>query len=110
MAIVTTAQAIQHLRLPDAPDDLIEIERLIIVAQALVIKYLKRPELLTDSPVWSSDTDPSGDETFAVVQQAILEVLANLYQDRGDRDEPTEGPLTPRLKNLLSLYRDPALA
>jgi hypothetical protein len=74
-------------------------------ATAHVITYLKRPD-----HGWTVETDPAADPEFAIVQAAILEVLANLFYDRGDRDKPSDGPITPRIKNALGMLRDPSLA
>lgn len=108
MTLITTDMAIGHLRY--TPEDLFDLERKMASASALVMTYLKRPELLTDSPAWTVQTDPSTDAEFAIVQAAILEVLANMYQHRGDGDTHVDGPLTQRVKNALSMLRDPALA
>ena len=74
-------------------------------ATALVITYLKRPDR-----EWTVETDPTDDPEFAIVQAAILEVLSNLFGDRGDRDKPTDGPVTDRVKRMLSMHRDPSMA
>lgn len=101
-ALITLDQASTHLRLAGSEyaDDLeLKMEQ----ATALVIQYLKRPD-----HTWTVDT--TDDPEFAIVQAAILEVLTNLFFDRGDRDKPSDGPVTDRVKRCLSLMRDPSLA
>lgn len=104
MALITTEQALTHLRV-SGDEYTADVELKMEQATALVITYLKRP-----NHTWTTETDPVADPEFAIVRGAILEVLANLFYDRGDHDDPTVGPITPRLKNALSMLRDPALA
>lgn len=104
MALITVIQAEKQLRLSGAEYDF-DIEMKMEQATALVITYLKRPD-----HGWTEDTDPTEVPEFAIVQAAILEVLTNLFADRGDREKPTDGPLTERVKRMLSMHRDPALA
>lgn len=103
-ALITVDQAATHLRISGSEyaDDL---ELKIETATALVIQYLKRPD-----HTWTVETDPSDDAEFAIVQAAILEVLTNLFFDRGDRDKPSDGPVTDRVKRCLSMLRDPTVA
>lgn len=104
MALITLEQAATHLRITGSEyaDDLeLKIEQ----ASALVIQYLKR-----EDHEWTVETDPADDLEFAIVQAAILEVLANLWGDRGDREKPSDGPVTDRVKRALSMMRDPSLA
>jgi hypothetical protein len=102
-ALITTEQAMDHLRVYG--DEYVnDVELKMEQATAHVITYLKRPD-----HTWTVETDPSSDPEFAIVQGAILEVLANIFYDRGDHDKPTVGPLTPRIKNALSMLRDPAV-
>ena len=102
MALITVEQAATHLRITGSEyaDDL---ELKMAQAEALVIQYLKRPD-----HEWTIETED--DPEFTIVQAAILEVLSNLFGDRGDRDKPTDGPLTDRVKRMLSMMRDPALS
>lgn len=73
-------------------------------ATALVITYIKRPD-----HGWTIATDPSEDPDFAIVQAAILKVLANLYAFRGD-EQPRINPLDEGVKFMLDLFRKPTLA
>lgn len=110
MALVTGAQAIAHLRLPGSPEDYEDLLSKAEQATAIVINYLKREDLLTGSPAWTDATQPTNDDLeFAIVQASVLDVLANLYQHRGD-DGATDGPLTNRIRAILSMLRDPSLA
>lgn len=106
MALVTYAQAVQHLKqtgvLNGSPtdDDLtLKLEQ----ASAIVVIYLKRPG------EWDLDTTPSDDPEFAVVQAAVLKVLGNLYRYRGD-EEDSPAPVSPDIVAMLSMLRDPALS
>jgi hypothetical protein len=106
MALVSMELAKSHLRIH--PDDArfdLEVAQKMEQATALVITYLKRPD-----HGWTEQTSPIADLEFALTQAAILEVLANLHNDHGDLATPTPGPITDRVKSLLSMLRDPALA
>jgi len=105
MALITKDQAIDHLRIGTGPEYEQDLALKMEQATAHVITYLKRPE-----HGWTVDTDPAADPEFPIVQAAILEVLANLFFDRGDRERPSDGPITPRIKNALAMLRDPAIA
>lgn len=106
MALITYAQAVQHLKqsgvLDGSPtdDDLtLKIEQ----ASAIVVVYLKRPG------EWDLDTTPSDDPEFAIVQAAVLKVLGNLYRFRGD-DAEANAPVSEDIATMLSMLRDPSLA
>ena len=105
MALITKDQAIDHLRIGTGPEYEQDLDLKMEQATAHVITYLKRPD-----HGWTVDTDPAADPEFAIAQAAILEVLANLFFDRGDREQPSDGPITPRIKNALAMLRDPAVA
>lgn len=109
MALITVEQAVAHLRPAGDynPDDL---QLKMVQAEALVLDYLKIDEDALEELAWDTDTDPAEDRGFAIAKAAILEVLTNLYFDRGDRDDPTDGPLTERVKRALSMRRDPSIA
>lgn len=106
MALIDKEQAIAHLRGGDGEENETDLEMKMAQAEAHVLTYLKRSTDV-DGNTWTID---STDSEFPIVQGAILEVLANLYYDRGDRDRPSDGPITPRIKNALSMLRDPALS
>lgn len=106
MALITLEDAKKHLGIhveDESRDD--QVLQKMEQASAMVINYLKRPD-----HGWTVATDPAADEEFAITQAAIFEVLANIFNDRGDRDNPTPGPITDRVRAMLSMLRDPALA
>lgn len=99
MALITKKQAIDHLRPPDPSEIEDDLESKMEIATDLVVDYLKQPD-----HGWTDATAP------AVIQGAILEVLSNIFYDRGDREKPSDGPITPRIKNALAMRRDPTVA
>lgn len=115
--LVTYDTAVEHLKLTfrkTEPEIQSSVTRMLAQAEAIVLKHIK----VTD-PAWTEDTDPAKDGDFAIVQTAILAVLGNLNQHRGDEDAGSgatgpmpalHGPLTPRVAELLSPLRDPSLA
>src|SRR5688572_21505306 len=104
MALIALEDAIRHLKLTDADPDDQDLALKLLHAEALVVNYLKRP-----SHGWTIDTDPETDLEFAIVQAAILKVLANLdAADRGDAEKPRD-PMDGVLL-MLGPLRDPALA
>jgi hypothetical protein len=106
MALISFDAAKSHLRIhPDDTSHDVEVLAKMEQASAMVINYLKRPD-----HGWDVDTDPTADEEFAITQAAIFEVLANLFNDHGDREKPTPGPITDRVRVMLVSLRDPALA
>lgn len=115
MPILTLEQVKDHLKITHADEDR-DLELKLRHATALVINYLKRTDL--GSPL---DTDvslivPSELTTIelAIVQGAILKVVANFDRFRGDEAEgenpSTQEFLTPDIRGILSMLRDPALA
>lgn len=108
MALITPEQAIDHLRIGTNSEYEKDLALKIAIAEAHVLTYLKRTGPLgSPSDDWAVG---STDAEFPIVQGAILEVLANIFFDRGDRERPSDGPITPRIKNALSMLRDPAVA
>ena len=115
--LVTYVTAIEHLKLTfrkAEPEIVSSVTRMLAQAEAIVLTHIK-----TYPPEWTEDTDPTVDHDFAIVQAAILTVLGNLNQHRGDEDPGSAGtgpmpavygPLTPRVAELLSPLRDPSLA
>lgn len=104
---ITVDQAATHLRISGSEyaDDLqIKIPQ----AEALVLDYMKIDADALTELAWTITT--TGDRKFDIARAAVLEVLTNIYFDRGDRDRPSEGPLTDRVKNFLSMQRDPTIA
>lgn len=106
MALITTEQAIDHLRIGTGSEYENDLELKMEIATAHVLTYLKRTTD-ADGEEWTID---SVDSEFPIVQGAILEVLSNIFYDRGDRDKPSDGPITPRIKNALGMLRDPAMS
>jgi hypothetical protein len=106
MALITKEQAIAHLRDGAGVEHETDLEMKMTQAEAHVLVYLKRTTD-ADGNTWTAD---STDSEFPIVQAAILDVLSNLFRDRNDREKPTDGPITPRIKNALSMLRDPALS
>jgi len=109
MVLITVEQAREHLRIGTNSEYEKDLALKMEQATAHVITYVKRTAN-SDGTEWTVDTDPSEDLEFAIVQGAILEVLANIFYDRGDRENPSDGPITSRIKNSLSTLRDPAMA
>lgn len=106
MPLITLDQAKIQLRLPEDSieydDDLsLKLEQ----ATALVVDYLERAE---DDWAAGSPMASPADFEFPIVQAAILEVLTNLWRNRGDQaDAP--GPMTPRVEQMLRGLKAPAL-
>lgn len=114
MALVTLQQVKTHLRITNGDQDE-DLEMKLDQATALVVLYLKRTDLGSPDPE-PADADPTDLTPIerAIVQAAILEVVANLDRFRGD-DPDGENPngvefLTPSIRGRLSMLRDPALA
>ena len=108
MALITYGQAQRHLRLVD-DEEKQDVELKMEMATAIVLVHIKE-HLNYASEYWTEDTDPVDDRNFAIVQCAILKVLANLYGDRGDNERPSGGPLSPDVVSMLSVLRDPSLS
>lgn len=109
MALITYEQACRHLKIDSTvssppSDQQLDIELKMDQATAFVLNHIKRLDAL-----WSTDSSPSEDPEFAIVQAAVLKVLKNLDRFRGD-DAPDSGPLTDEIVNMLSMLRDPSLA
>lgn len=116
MQLVSLDQALAHVRMVDAGDD-DRVREKLEQATALVLMYLKRNVVLgSPEPTEVLAMEPDDLTTIErpVVQAAILEVLGNLYRFRGDDEKGTDPSeelfLTPRLRGMLSMLRDPALA
>lgn len=110
--LVTYATAASHLKLLDLtsdPDVQAEVMRYLAEAQGLVLRHIK---FVQRDPPWTEETDPAVDGDFAIVQAGILTVLGNLWRFRGDDEASAagNGPLTPRVAELLSQLRDPSFA
>ena len=113
MALVTFAQAKEHLRLPDDAEYK-DVERKLEAATAVVLMHIQR----TTDHGWTSETDPASDLEFAIVQAAILEVCADLFRNRGDEpederalDEVNAGAFLKRhVRRMLLPLRSPSLA
>jgi hypothetical protein len=106
--LITLDVAKAQLRITDAVHDA-DIQRKADQASAIVVDYLKSGRTRwTNDPIdaWTPATvDP-------VVQSAILDVLSNLYEHRGDDwgvNQPDE-ELWNGIRRRLARMRDPALA
>ena len=86
----------EWLKITDDATDL-EVQMLIDEAEAIVIRYLKKPD-----HGWTPYTVPPQ------VRAAIRHVLHRLNDDR--MGELEGGPFPAHIKSLLDLDRDPALA
>jgi hypothetical protein len=112
--LIDYTTAARHLKLYDLasdPDVEAEVRQMMADAHALVMTHIKA-HLWETPPVWDETTDPATDFQFALARTAELTVLANFWRFRGD-DENTaagNGPLTPRVAELLSQVRDPSFA
>ena len=105
-SLVTFEQAVKHLRLQGVEDQhrddvLLKMDQ----ATAVVLAYIGRSEAETGwqagSPGSPGGGSPNDDAQLSIVQAAILDVLGNLFGDRGDREKATDGPLTERAANML---------
>lgn len=112
--IVTLEQVKQHLRLPldsSCDDEADDLTLKLRQAHGLVLDYIARADdddWTEEMLAWTKTTAPPA------VQAAILRQVAHLWRFRGDDDD--DGPtvdgtdLTPRVKQLLRMYRDPVIA
>lgn len=112
--IVTLEQAKQHARQPSTTEQDDDLTLKLAEAHALVLDYVadgKDATYLDEMVAWGG----SPETTPLAVRAAILRMYANLCRFRGDDDDPSEvrvdgHNLPPRVKQLLSMYRDPAIA
>jgi hypothetical protein len=112
--LVDYQTATRHLRLYElasTPEVEADVRGKLAEAHALVMTHLKTHRW-DPPPTWDETTDPATDFQFALARSAVLMVLSNLWRFRGD-DETTgggNGPLTPRVVEVLSQLRDPSFA
>lgn len=109
-SLITLAQAKHHLRLPEDStefDDDLEVK--IDQATAIVIDFLKDPDLANWTTGSPGSPGTADDVKYIVVQAAVAEVLGSLWRFRGDTQD-MDGPITKRVKDMLRRFRDPALA
>lgn len=102
--LVTTDQAIVHLKYVSAEVDASDLAKMIGDASAIVMSYLK----LTSYPDAWLDTNgsPSLFTVPPAIQRATLLVLGMIDADKlGEKD-----PLTPGAISLLQMYRLPTIA
>jgi len=99
--LVLFTEAKDHLRVTDTAHD-VEIQRKLDAASAIIRDYLKDRA----DPTWTEATTP------LPVQAATLELLAALYEHRGDDYAPDDydAALWAALERKLVRFRDPALA
>ncbi|MFC7399584.1 head-tail connector protein [Chelatococcus sp. GCM10030263] len=96
MDLVSLETAKRHLNI-DFTDRDADLDLKIEQASHIVVDYLKKPD-----NGWTEETVPP------LVQAAVLLVLADLYEHRGD--DGKSDPISPAVENILRRYRDPALA
>lgn len=114
MALVSVAEAREHLRIAPSSEGVSDLLLKLGQATALVVHYLKRTDIDPDTDALELDLTDATAVERAIIQTAILEVLSNIDRFRGD-DEKGENPademfMTPKVRGLLSMLRDPALA
>lgn len=107
--IVSLDQAKQHIRRANytAEDDDWTLK--LAHAHGLVLDYVYRAAIEDEMLTWDDDTAPKA------VQAAILRQFGDLVRFRGDDDDPSEyrvdgTDLSPRVKQLLRMYRQPVIA
>jgi hypothetical protein len=102
--LVDQATAITNLRLPTplSPELTADLTRAIQAASDTIRDYLKSG----NNPAWVATTCPP------LVQQAVLVMLTNLWQNRGDSGAPidNDGAAWMTVGRLLMRQRDPAVA
>lgn len=115
--LVTFAQAVAHLNLPESllgsPDSQqgADVALKLELATGLVLDYLDRgdDDWIETMIAWDADTVPRP------VKAAVLVQLGELFRFRGDDPEKTvpsreHGFLAPMVVAYLHRFRDPALA
>jgi hypothetical protein len=107
--IVSLDQAKQHLKLGSSTAEDDDLTLKLRQAHGLVLDYVYRVAIEDEMLEWDDETAP------AAVQAAILRQFADLSRNRGDGDEAEEikvdgNDLSPRVKQLLKLYRQPVIA
>jgi hypothetical protein len=112
-ALITLDQAKAHLRVTYTDEDPLITEYLEQASQ-LVLDFIKATYVTNEDGTWTETRPP--DWTLATVprpiQAAVLMVTAHLWRFRGDEaaGTATDGPLQDRVRQMLSMYRDPACA
>lgn len=106
--IVSLAQAKQHIRVTWTDEDR-DLEMKLAQAHGLVLDYVERAAISEEMLTWDEDTAPKA------VQAAILRQFGDLCRFRGDDDDSSEqdvdgNDLSPRVKQLLKMYRQPVIA
>lgn len=90
--MISLTDARTHLRIDGAQDD-DEIALKLLLAETLVAGYI--------------GSDQSGSTYVAALDAATLLVLGDLWLNR---ESSTADPLSPAVKNILSLFRTPTYA
>jgi len=108
--IVSLDQAKAHIRRDDSSDEDDLFELMLAQAHGLVLDYIDRP---TDED-WHAEILAWDDESAPrAVQAAILRQFADLVRFRGDDEDTSKvdgTDLSPRVKQLLRMYRTPVVA
>lgn len=110
--IVSLVEAKQHLRITSDAENA-DLTSKLLDAHGLVLDYVadgKSDDYQTAMLAWDDESAPRA------VRAAILRTFGDLVRFRGNDDDPAEVrvdgafALSPRARQLLRLYRDPALA
>ncbi len=103
MALVTLDQVKTHLHIPlDTTDRDADVQDKAEQASSIILDYLKSRALAG----WSDASLP----VPGPVQAATLLLVANLDENRGDRDMKNDADCWLAIERLLMRFRDPALA
>jgi hypothetical protein len=94
--LVSIERAKEHLNIT-FDDNSADLQAKVLEASAIVVDYIKKPEI-----DWTEETAPP------LIQAAVLLVLGDLYDHRGD--DGKSDPLSQAVRSILHRYRDPALA
>ena len=100
LALVTLTRAKTHLRITDNYHD-DDIAQKMTAASDEIVKYLKGQA----DPTWDVDSNPPP----PAIEQAILLLLGDYYENRGD-DSDKSANAWAAIERLLVMWRDPAVA
>jgi len=104
--LLTLAQAKEHLRITDSDHDT-EVQSKTDSAAAIISDYVSSGRTRWDTPLPATDSDG-----WIIMQTAALELLASMYEHRGD-DYGVNAPdeeVWNAIRRKLSRLRDPAFA
>lgn len=95
--LVTPDEALAHLRI-EQDENSADLELKLWAAEETVLKFIER----NIDTGWTSDSVP------LQVKAAILLVLTHLWEHRGEED--TGEALSPNVRGILRMFRDPIVA